>query len=376
MYSTLDGAKNHAKQLRNILRASGLIYSLAKCQAAVARAAGFRDWHDLTTNLKVDVRRRPLFDFWGALIQQLPVPCHVPVRSYLRDRDDVPSNEKGLPAKWVRDVIPYCASLEAAHRKNSPALMLGSGRGQKLRLEIVSSMLLNVEGHEDFAPRLDPETLAISLHRQPASLSPTLARRADFAREVNVLISSGIIRVEGEADATIVLGPSCSSLHDQIVRRAQNWNSQKEPEARRYDIGGELAARLKLQLELDRGESGPKAPYEELEHRGVVVGSRFSVVHEFETMQAVVDAMGPAVLPRVSSIWCDSRACAVYAVEIKLGMNHPMLAEEIRASFLRATDGFNGLTVNHGSHTEFFNPEWPEFELENAEMEIDENIDF
>lgn len=373
MYSTLDGARNHAKQLKRILDRSGLIYQLAKCQAAVARAGGFRDWHDLATNLEGTAGPKPLFDFWGALIQHLPVPCHLPIRSYLRDRADLSSDKAGRPEKWIRDVIPYCASLELVHRKYSSALMSGSGRGQKLRLEIVSSMLLNVEGHEDFAPRLDPETLAIVLRGQPASLLPTLAQRADFGREVDVLISLGILRVDG--DATTILAPSGSSLHDQIVRRAQSWNSQKEPEIKRYEIGGELAARLNLQLELDRAESGPKTLYDELEHRGVVVASRFSVAHEFETMQAVVDAMGPTVRPRVLSIWCDSKACAVYAVEIKLGMNHSMLAEEIRASFLSTTDGFNGLTVNHGSHTEFFNPEWPEFEQDYAEIEIDKILD-
>ncbi|ACM31453.1 hypothetical protein [Rhizobium rhizogenes] len=374
MYSTLDGAKNHAKQLKRILSASGLIYSLAKCQAAVARAGGFRDWHDLTTNLQVDARSRPFFDFWGALVQQLPVPCHVPVRSYLRDCDDVSSNKKGLSEKWVRDVIPYCASLELVHRKHSSVLMPGSGRGQKLRLEIVSGMLLNVEGHDGFAPQLDPETLAIVQSGKPASLLPTLARRADFAHEIDVLISSEIIRVEREA--TTILGPPSSSLRDQIVRRAQRWNSQKEPEIKTYEISEELAARLKLQLELDRAEGGPKAPYDELEHLGVVLASRFSVAREFATMQAVVDAMGPTIRPRVSSIWCDSRACAVYAVEIKLGMNRSTLAEQIRASFLRATDGFNGLTVSHGSNTEFFNPEWPEFEQEDLQIEIDETITF
>ena len=104
-------------------------------------------------------------------------------------------------------------------------------------------------------------------------------------------------------------------------------------------------------------------------------GERRSYTTLRDTIQAVVDAMGPTVRPRVLSIWCDSKACAVYAVEIKLGMNHSMLAEEIRASFLSTTDGFNGLTVNHGSHTEFFNPEWPEFEQDYAEIEIDKILD-
>ncbi|WP_246728045.1 hypothetical protein [Rhizobium leguminosarum] len=57
-------------------------------------------------------------------------------------------------------------------------------------------------------------------------------------------------------------------------------------------------------------------------------------------------------------------------------MNQPALAEQIRACFQRATDGFNGLTVNHGSSTEFFNPEWPGFSDDDQEIEADESITF
>ncbi|WP_246728046.1 hypothetical protein [Rhizobium leguminosarum] len=305
MYSTLDGAKNHAKQLKRILSASGLIYSLAKCQTAVARAGGFRDWHDLTTKLQVGTHPRQLFDFWGALIQQLPAPCHLPVRSYLRDRDDVSFNKRGLSEKWVRDVIAYCASLELVHRKHSSVLIPGSGKGQKLRLEIVSGLLLNIEGHEDFKPELDPETLSIVLRGQPATLLPTLAQKAEFSHEIDVLVSSEILRIENET--TTIIGPLNPSLRDQIVRRAQRWNSQKEPEIKAFAISEELAARLKLQSDLDRAESGPKAPYDEMKYIGVALASRFSVVHEFKTMEAVVDEMGPTIRPRVASIVIPGR---------------------------------------------------------------------
>jgi len=47
MYSTIEGAKKRAKQLKKMLDASGFAYPLAKCQVAVARAGGYADWHDL-----------------------------------------------------------------------------------------------------------------------------------------------------------------------------------------------------------------------------------------------------------------------------------------------------------------------------------------
>lgn len=374
MYSTLDGAKIQAKLLKRILSASGLIYPLSKCQTAVARAGGFLDWHDLTSKLVSSSQPRSLFDFWGALLQHLPMPCHVPIRSYLRETGHAGSNARDFSENWVRDVIPYCASLELVHRKHSPTLMPGSGRGQRLRLEIVAGMLLNIEGHEDFLPRLDPETMSIVFENQPGSLLPTLAERADFDREVAALIASQIIQVSERQ--TIILAPRLDGIPDEIVRRARAWNSQKEPPVPTFEISAELAAQLRRQYELDRADSGEKVPYDELEYRGVTLNSRFSVKHEFETMKNVVDAMSPSILPRVSSVYCDSRACAVYAVEIKLGMNADELANQVQAVFVQATDGFNGLTVSHGTSIEFFNPEWPGFEIEDVNVEIDESITF
>ena len=40
MYSTLDGAKKCAKQLKRLLQASAMIFPLSECQNAVAVAGG------------------------------------------------------------------------------------------------------------------------------------------------------------------------------------------------------------------------------------------------------------------------------------------------------------------------------------------------
>jgi len=232
-------------------------------------------------------------------------------------------------------------------------------------------MLLNIEGQEDFAPRLDPETLSIVLEGHPGSLLPTLAEKPDFDREVTALIASKIIQVSERK--TTFLAPERDGVPGEIVRRALVWNSQKEPSVPTYRISTELAAQLKFQHDLDHASSREKVPYDEVMYRGVTLVSRFSVKHEFETMEGVVDAMGPSIRPRISSIYCDSRACAVYTVEIKLGMNTATIANEVQAVFVQATDGFNGLTVSHGASAELFNPEWPGFEIDDADAEIDEN---
>lgn len=47
MFSTHDGAKKAAKKLKKTFDESGFDYPLNKCQTVIARAGGYRSWHDL-----------------------------------------------------------------------------------------------------------------------------------------------------------------------------------------------------------------------------------------------------------------------------------------------------------------------------------------
>lgn len=76
-------------------------------------------------------------------------------------------------------------------------------------------------------------------------------------------------------------------------------------------------------------------------------------------MKAVVDAMPDDVRLRVASIWCDSKASAIYSVTVTLGMDRHGLAVDIRDCFRAAASGFNGISVEHGDDQQFFDPEWP-----------------
>ncbi|HWV80801.1 MAG TPA: glyoxalase superfamily protein, partial [Hyphomicrobiaceae bacterium] len=116
MYSTMDGAKKRAKQLKHILERSGLAYSLAKCQAAVARAAGYEDWHDLTRRISQRTNTHFPYDYWGELIRNLPDPCHLPVRSHLRCEFASEPSDDASRKCWLRDTLPYLVSLEVVHR--------------------------------------------------------------------------------------------------------------------------------------------------------------------------------------------------------------------------------------------------------------------
>ncbi|MCW3838177.1 hypothetical protein ACFQ1E_19260 [Sphingomonas canadensis] len=124
------------------------------------------------------------------------------------------------------------------------------------------------------------------------------------------------------------------------------------------EMSPELAAALKHQRDLDIAEAGPQAPEPSIDHRGVRVESRYSIAHELETMSAAVDAMPDLVRARLESIWCDSKACAFYTVEVKPGRWIEGIEHLIRDAVRAVTDGFNGLIVRDGEHEVWFDPEW------------------
>ena len=367
MYSTLEGAKKRAKQLNHILDASGFAFPLAKCQAAVARAGGYSDWHELTRLINQRANADRPYDYWGALVRNLPKPCHLPVRSHLRDDFASEPDDDANAKRWIRDTLPYLVSLEVVHRTSAALLRPGSGKDQRIRLQIISSMLLNGEGQLGLKAKLDPEGLTVIFEGPPDGILPKLAKHPRFADAVETLAAAGILTLDSKT--TQINAPDGDELRAEITRRARAWNVQKEPEIQYTPMSAELSAALQLQNELDRKGAGPKVPYDTLDYRGVMLHSRYSVTSEFDTMKAVVDAMPDDVRLRLAAVWCDSKACAYHHVVVTLGMSHNDLAEQVRACFRAATSGFNGLMVEHGSHSEHFDPEWPEDEEYFAQQE-------
>lgn len=369
MYSSLAGAKKCAKQLHHILDAAGVDYPLAKCQAAVARAGGYKNWHELTGRVSARTDTHVPYDYWGKLLDVLPEPCRAPIAWHL-DGEAISSPKEPLSEKWIRAVVPYGIGLEVIHRSRSPILQPGTGKGQRLRLEIVSGILLNMEGGDDFTLRLDPESLAVTVSGEPGELLPGLRSKSGFNAALEAVINAGILKVEN--GITRVLAPEDHALRAEILERARHWNVQKMPKSNYVQVEPELWAAVQHQYDIDRAEAGPKAPYDELDHHGVRLSSRFSVLSEFERMQRVVDAMPDWVRLCVASIWCDSLACACYSVELRLGMYRDGLPEAIRDCFLTECGGFNGLSVHHGSKSKQFDCRWPADEAYYANMDFPE----
>lgn len=357
MYSTLDGAKKCAKQLKRLLQASALIFPLSDCQNAVALAGGYRHWHDLNARIGQRDGATVPYDYWGNLIKALPQPCQLPVSAPLGQSSDIALTPSEL---WVRDILPYAVSLETVLRTSARPLRPGSGPGQRLRLAIVSGMLLNAEGRSGFTPKLDPKRLWLIFEGAPASILPDLARDQKFDVALRSLVDAGILKVEN--DKTTIQVAESSELRADILSRASQWGQAQKPQAEYRPMDEDLAAALAHQEGIEWRDAGPKVPYDELEHRGVLLQSRYSVAREFQTMKAVVDVMPDDVRLRIASIWCDSKASAIYSVTVILGMDRSGLAEHICDCFRAATNGFNGIYVDHGSDQQVFDPEWPDDE--------------
>lgn len=354
MYSTLDGAKKCAKQLKRLLQASAIIFPLSECQNAVALAGGYRSWHDLNARISQRKGAASPYDYWGNLIKALPQPCHRPVSASLIQKSKEALTRSDL---WARDALPYALSLEIVLRTNASVLRPGSGSGQRLRLAIVSGMLLNLGGRSGFTPKLDPKRLSLTFEGTTSSILPNLARDPKFDAAVRSLVEAGILVVE--SDMTTIQIAEGSELHPELLSRASQWGQPQTPPITYEQMDGDLAAALAHQEGIDWRDAGPKVPYDELEHRGILLQSRYSVAREFRTMKAVVDGMPDDVRLRVQSIWCDSKASAVYSVIVTLGLDRHGLADDIGDCFRAATNGFNGIFIDHGSNQQIIDPEWP-----------------
>lgn len=356
MYSTLDGAKRCAKQLKSILDSSGIIFPLARCQRAVAKAGGYPDWHQLSKRISGSGDRSAPFDYWGNLIFALPEPCRNPVRVFLAEGRQIVLRS---PNSWVRDVLPYVLGLEVWLRTTEPCLKPGSGVGQRTRLEIVSGALLNVDGILDVEPRLDPEKLSLQFGLALVNVLPKLSRSPSFDQAIIDLQTAGILQTVADG---FTIGPPEGAELSQIMDRARHWRTDQRPSTDSLYVDPIQRAELDRQGGIEWRDAGPKVAFDETVHRGVRLQSRYSVAQEFKTLMAVVDAMPDDLRLRVASIWCDSKASAIYVVDVVPDLNRDGLAQEISNIFRVSAGGYNGLQIRHGDDERFFDPDWPEDE--------------
>ena len=88
------------------------------------------------------------------------------------------------------------------------------------------------------------------------------------------------------------------------------------------------------------------------------VASRYDCPREVPTMQRWLGSLSEPVLRRVESLFCDSKACACYSIELNEAPTQ-LLAEELEAALMRVSDGHNGMWLNGPNGTELVvDPNW------------------
>jgi len=196
MFSTLEGAKKFAKNLKTLFDDSGIIYPLNRCQKAAAIAGGFRDWHDLSRSLVGSGRPVDPASFRRRLIASLPQPCWIPVLFWLDEGNLETAGGDGLSHNYYRAVVPYVFSSSVIHRSKSGLLRPGSGPGQRLRESMVVSLLLGGKGSKKLIPQLEPDTLALVVSGDTTSLFGVDAEHPRFVKDFASLVAAGIFEYE------------------------------------------------------------------------------------------------------------------------------------------------------------------------------------
>jgi hypothetical protein len=226
MFATYDGAK----QLKRLLGDSGFEFPLNKCQTAVAKAGGYRDWHDLEAALAGATAPRAVEPevYERRLIRALPDPCIPPVLAMLDGEHSETTTEEGTPPRWWRDVFPYVFAIAVLHRSRTAILRPGSGPGQKLRENLVVGLLLNRHGGCSVLPMLDPESLTLSFHGDLSSLFRDDVHHPRFDVELAALVETGIIALHptgiriAPPDPEDVMGHVLSGW----IGKAEQWAEQ------------------------------------------------------------------------------------------------------------------------------------------------------
>jgi hypothetical protein len=235
MYSTLDGAKKRAKELKRLFDGSGFIFPLNKCQSAVALGGGFRDWNDLEAVLSSATRTVEPAAFRKRLLAALPEPCRPPVTAWLDDDPAEAAPDPETPPRWYRDVFPYLLAASVLHRSLTPLLRPGSGPGQQLREKLVVGPLLNIHGGDRAVPLLEPDTLAFVFRGDLESVFRDDVQHPRFETELETLTAAGILEIR---EGTVrVLSPDADAIVSYV---ADNRSGKAEYWAK---VGGAEAMR-------------------------------------------------------------------------------------------------------------------------------------
>lgn len=235
MFSTIDGAKKRAKALKKLLDDSGFAYPLRQCQEAVARAGGYRDWHDLNAALSRGARGRRAEPevYERRLLATLPDPCRPPLVAWLDGVPSEPAPGPSLPPRWFHDAFRYIFASAVLHRSRTAVLRPGSGEGQRFREKLVVGLLSNQYPRPGAVPRLEPDTLAVLYPGSLAEIYGADAAHPRFHLEMRKLVEAGVLEIL--PNALRVLPPDVDTVRDHVLNgwigKTEHWIDEGPGEA-------------------------------------------------------------------------------------------------------------------------------------------------
>ena len=109
-------------------------------------------------------------------------------------------------------------------------------------------------------------------------------------------------------------------------------------------------------------EKVPTTSISSVNFKGVNISSRYGKAHELQVMKDVISKIDPKTLSLIKQVWCDSKATAVYSVDMsdceQYRVDH--VAFLLDKLFCEIDSGHNGIFVSsaNGCHA-YEDPNWP-----------------
>ena len=142
------------------------------------------------------------------------------------------------------------------------------------------------------------------------------------------------------------------SLRNKISDAHGGGRRRVRPSERHASLAVNLAGSMSMFLietwEIHQAKEAAKTARKEIKqkpitHRGVLLSSRHDLAEEILVMQRIVDALPADMARRIETIFCDSKACAVYSITVENGLWHPDLQWTINEVILATSGGHNGV---------------------------------
>lgn len=205
MFSTIESAKKRARSLQSFFDTAGFLVPLTACQRALAIAAGYSDWIDLTKCVADGRGGRSRASFEARLGGALPEACRPLVAVWLSGAT--------VSNHWYRFTFPHLLSFVTLHRRYSTSLKIGSGPGQRLRESLVVGLLLNSHGDDRDYPSFDPFKSSIVFEGTIESLFRVDREHKGFENQLSTVIGDGLLEVRrGEVRVNQPAGASSDLL--------------------------------------------------------------------------------------------------------------------------------------------------------------------